>query len=196
MDRVDLALTRLREPEYAHVEHLVVVDDGAVVAAHRLADRGLGEPGEVHSVTKSVLATVVLLAVRDGRLALDSTLGGLLGARVPRPRRVARVRDLLAMTGGALCAGLDDIDRVMELPSGWVAALLAQPQRDPPGERFCYDNGAVHLLAAAVLAAAGDPAQLAADRIFAPLGIRDWEWPRDPEGIPLGYGGLRLSALD
>jgi CubicO group peptidase (beta-lactamase class C family) len=123
-DPIGAALRRLREPGFAHVGHLVVVRDGDAVAA-----RALDEPADVFSVTKSVLATVTLLAVRDGLVSLDATLGELLGKRVPLGRRDATVRHLLSMTGGAHCGGLEDIDRVMEQPGSWVDALLAVPGR-------------------------------------------------------------------
>ncbi|GLX99469.1 serine hydrolase domain-containing protein [Herbidospora sp. NBRC 101105] len=195
-DPISAALRRLREPGFAHVGHLVVVRDGDTVAARAFGVRGLDEPADVFSVTKSVLATVTLLAVRDGRVSLDATLGELLGKRVPLARRDATVRHLLSMTGGAHCGGLEDIDRVMEQPGSWVDALLAVPGRYPPGEVFCYDNGAAHLLAAALQAATGDIAELAAATVFDPLGVAAWRWPRDPEGVPWGFGGLCLSPLD
>ncbi|MFC4061459.1 serine hydrolase domain-containing protein [Planomonospora corallina] len=161
-DHVGAAPRRLREPRLAHVGHLVVVRDGETVAAHAFGVRGLDEPADVFSVTKSVLATVTLLAVRDGRVSLDATLGELLGERVPSARRDATVRHLLSMTGGAHCGGLEDIDRVMGRPGSWVDALLAVPGRYPPGEVFSYDNGSAHLLSAALQAATGDVAELAA----------------------------------
>ena len=195
MDAVERALAGLSGPECAHVENLVVVAGGSMVA-HALRERRVDQPAEVFSVTKSVLGTVVLLAIVDGYLGLDTTLGQLLGERVPVARRVARVRDLLAMTGGAHCGGLEDIDRVMELPGGWVDALLAEPQMHPPGAVFCYDNGAAHLLAAGVQAAVGDLVGYAGKRLFDPLGVAGFEWPADPDGVPWGFAGLRLSAVD
>lgn len=193
---VERAVARLTEPEFSHVEQLMVVDGGTVVAAHALGDRQVDQPAEVFSVTKSVLATAVLLAVVDGRVTLDTTLGELLGTRVPPARGSARVRDLLAMTGGAHCGGLGDIDRVMTLPGGWVDALLAEPQLHPTGSVFCYDNGAAHLLAAGVQAAVGDLVEFAAGRLFGPAGIPVFTWPRDPDGVPWGFAGLQLSAVD
>lgn len=182
-DPVEAALTRLHAAPFAQSEHLVVVRCGEIIAAHALGVRDLDEPAEVFSVTKSVLATLVLLAVRDDGLSLDATLGDLLGADVPRDRRPARVRDLLAMTGGAACGGLEDIDEVMELSTSWVQALLAVPQATAPGTAFCYDNGATHLLGAALTGVVGDLDAYAAERLFAPLSIGRWHWPRDPDGL-------------
>jgi CubicO group peptidase (beta-lactamase class C family) len=196
VDPVARAVEQLMEPDCGHVEALVVVAGGETVAAHALRDRRVDQPAEVFSVTKSVLATAVLVAIVDGQIGLDTTLGELLGSRVPAARGAARVRDLLAMTGGARCGGLDDIDRVMELPGGWVDALLAEPQRHPPGEVFCYDNGAAHLLAAGLRSAVGEVAEFAGERVLGPAGVAAVEWPVDPEGVAWGFAGLRMSALD
>ncbi len=107
------------------------------------------------------------------------------------------VRHLLTMSGGAEHTGRFDIDEVMELPGGWVDVLLSAPQLHTPGTRFAYDNGAAHVLAAALQEALGrDLQEYAAERLFDPLGITGWTWPRDPDGLSYGFGHLRLSALD
>ena len=193
----DAARRLTAEPAYRHTEHLLVSRHGEVIAAHALHDRPLDRPGCIYSVTKSVIATLVGAALVDGLLpSLDTTIGDLLGDRVPAPRAPATVRHLLSMTGGAHCTGVEAIDAVMELPGSWVDRLLREPQQHPPGTVFSYDNGAVQILTAALAAAVGDVEEYAARRIFAPLGITTWTWPRDPDGVPDGFGGLHLAPLD
>ena len=194
-DPVAAALATLRQDPYAHTAGFVVVRHGRTLAAHGLG-RPLDRPADVYSVTKSVLSTVAALAVRDGELDLDDTLGGLLGDRVRPDRAAATVRHLLEMTGGAHADDpILDIDEVQASPAGWVDRLLARPQGTPPGTVFSYDNGSAHELSAAVAARIGPVHDYAARRLFGPLGIGRWHWPRDPEGVAWGYGGLELSAL-
>ncbi|MCC8247651.1 beta-lactamase family protein [Saccharothrix sp. NEAU-S10] len=53
------------------------------------------------------------------------------------------------------------------------------------------------MLAACLTAALDeDWEQYTARRLFAPLGITRWRWPRDPEGLPYEFGHLELSASD
>ncbi|MFS1298772.1 serine hydrolase domain-containing protein [Streptosporangium longisporum] len=185
------------DPRYSATEHLVVAHRGDVLAGHAYRDRRLDEPGDVFSVTKSVLSTLVGRAVADGVIEPGSTLGDLLGARVPPARREVTVRHLLTMSGGAEHTGRFDIDEVMALPGGWLDVLLSAPLAHAPGTRFVYDNGAVHVLAAALREALGrDLQEYATERLFGPLGITGWTWPRDPDGLSYGFGHLRLSALD
>jgi CubicO group peptidase (beta-lactamase class C family) len=189
------ALAKLREDPYVHTAAFVVVRAGETIAAHALG-RPLDQPADIYSMTKSVLSTVAAIAVRDGDLDLDASLGELLGARVRPDRAAATVRHLLEMTGGAHAEDpIADMDAIRELPSGWVDSLLSRPAGTPPGSTFCYDNGSAHELAAAMTAALGDVAGHADRQLFRPLGIDRWHWPRDPEGVPWGDGGLELSAL-
>ncbi|MFF6918424.1 serine hydrolase [Streptomyces sp. NPDC012466] len=186
-----------REPELAHTEHLVVEHGNRTVAAYAYGRRAVDEPGDVFSVTKSVLSTLVGCAVNDGRLELGAALGELLGAMVPEGARQTTVRHLLTMTGGTDPSGDHDIDAVMQLPKGWTRTLLTAPRLSPPGTRFRYDNGATHVLAACLARALDeDLEEYARRRLFGPLGITRAHWPRDPDGLPYGFGQLRLSALD
>ena len=193
---VAAALARLTtEPEYGHTAALVVVRNGETIAAHGLG-RPLDEPADVFSVTKSVLSTVAALAARDGELSLDETLGELLGDRVRPERAGATARHLLEMTGGAHAEDpILDIDQIQASPAGWVDQLLARPQDNPPGAAFSYDNGSAHELSGALTARLGPVDDYAARHVLGPLGIDRWHWPRDPEGVAWGYGGLELSAL-
>ena len=106
-------------------------------------------------------------------------------------------RHLLSMTRGAETGGAWDVDEITALPGGQVAHIAAAPQRSPPGRVFAYDNGGSHLIAAAATRLLGEPVSEYADRVLlAPLGIRSPIWQCDPDGIPFGYGHLRLAARD
>jgi len=63
--------------------------------------------------------------------------------------------------------------------------------------RWAYNNRAFHLAGIVAERASGRPLdELAADGLFAPLGIDDFWWQRDPEGFPLCMAGLHLRATD
>lgn len=182
------AAERLHAAPYAQTVALVVVRDGGTVFEDGDA---LDEPADVYSVTKSVLSTVAALGVRDGLLDLDETLTGLLGRDAHHD---PSIRHLLEMTGGAHADDpMGDIDAVMELPSAWVDRLLLRPQGTEPGTVFSYDNGSAHELSAALSARLGPVDEFAGRHVFEPLGIEGWHWMRDPEGVPWGGSGLRLS---
>lgn len=168
------------DPRMAQTADLVVLQGGQLV--HR-ASYAPGQLRDCFSMTKSVLAMLVGIAVDSGHVTLDD-----------RVEDDATVRDFLTMTRG-VGSDPEDIDRVMELPSGWEQAIRGRVRRWAPGTRFCYDNEAAHLLAIWLSRRVGDLEGYAAERLFNPLGIDEARWLRDPEGYCFGAAHLRLSAV-
>jgi CubicO group peptidase (beta-lactamase class C family) len=185
-------------PEFAHTSHFLVMVDGQVV--HDAHYRGPAV-ADIFSITKAVVATLTGIAVRDGLLAdLDLPVEAVVGAAVDvggSPSAGQTVRHLLTMTRGSRADGPYEIDEVMALPAGWLARIIAADRLDPPGTRFRYDNGATHLLGAVLVRLTGMALRdYAARHLFGPLGIHDWHWPRDPDGLDYGFAHLRLRAAD
>jgi CubicO group peptidase (beta-lactamase class C family) len=197
---------------------LVAVDGETVV--ERYYDSSAEETSGVASVTKSVVSTLVGIAVSDGYLTIEQPLRELLPAYAGRmTSRVGgiTVRQLLTMT-----AGLPGDDGTDLRPSGddWVADILRRGTVQPPGQTFAYSSVSSHLLAAILVEATGRPLlAYAREKLFDPLGIdtrpafepilaagkpepfRAYEkagfaWPRDPQGVHVGYGYAKMSAPD
>lgn len=156
----------------------------------------------MHSVTKTVTATLAGLAITDGRLSLDTRVTelfapGELAPCAPASARI-RVEDLLTMRSG--------LDYEEGTAQDWTAltatprpaaALLARPMRAEPGRRWNYSTGDSHLLAEALRRTTGRTVlELARERLFAPLGVRRVAWGTDADGAPLGGTGLHLRPRD
>ncbi len=188
-----------RRPGLRHLRALVVRHAGQTIVDRRYGRRVPEDLHELHSVTKTVTALGVGLAVTAGRLALDTPIEPALG-RVPtdeRDRPAVTVRHLLTMTAGLEPQGRDDMDELYALDEDWTGAVLASPRVAEPGVRFGYENGTVHVLSPIVERAVGQPLdRLVAERLFAPLGIRRFRWARDPDGHTIGASGLRLAPGD
>ncbi len=183
----------LADPALRHTATLLAGLAGEEVAALDLHGHGLDVPvPTIASVTKSVLSTVTGWALEEGLVGLGTTLHELLGDAVPPSRRPATVHHALTMTSGA-AGGLLAIDDVMELAGGWVDELLQAEQLDVPGSRFRYDNGVAHLLAAGLQRAVGGDLLGYARPVLAATGCADIDWPRDPDGVPYGFGDARLT---
>jgi CubicO group peptidase (beta-lactamase class C family) len=178
------------------------------------------ETAPVASVTKSVVSTLVGIAVSQGLLTVDQTVGELLPShRASMSAQVAgiTVRQLLTMT-----AGLPGDGRSDPAPRGedWVEEILRNGTARPPGSGFAYSSVSSHLLAAILAEVTGRPVlSYAREVLFDPLGIdttpvfqpllapdrprpeeayaaAGFAWPRDPQGVHVGFGYLKLSAED
>jgi hypothetical protein len=166
---------------------------------------------EVHSlqsVTKSVTATLIGIAIERGEIpGVDTPVFELLSdydlsGLDPRVRD-ATLEDLLTMRLGIEWhendRPLDDTNTTLQLEKSddWVAFTLAQPADSDPGGKWNYNSGGSHLMSAIILQATGQTtAEYAEDHLFGPLGIQDYHWKRDPQGLPDTEGGLYLAAED
>jgi CubicO group peptidase (beta-lactamase class C family) len=187
-------------PELSHVRILLVAHGGTTVYEQAYAGWSPDAPADIHSVTKSVVSTVVGLLVADGTLALDTTVGDLLADHldpVDRRRAAISVRHLLTMTSGLDADTPWDIDEIHARGEPWVAGVLRSPLVTEPGTAFAYNNGASHLLSAMVQAATGRRLDaVATERLLTPLGVLPGRWPTDPQGLSLAYGHLQLRPRD
>jgi hypothetical protein len=79
----------------------------------------------------------------------------------------------------------------------WVRSFLAQPVDHKPGTFFLYNTPASNTLAAIVQKATGTTlVDYLRPRLFEPLGIQDFSWDTDPQGITIGGFGLSVKTED
>ncbi len=209
-------------PEFDQVRAIVVSHHGRIVF-EQYYGTGSDAHRDVQSITKSVVSTLIGIAVGEGLIrSVDEPLSRLLpGYADAMSPAVAgtTLRQLLTMTAG-LPAGED-----LPVPSfmrsrNWGRAILTAPE-SPPGTQFAYSNGTSHLLAAVLQEATGTSAlEYARTRLFEPLGIdtraaaqtvysapprpeqlaahaaAGFAWLVDPQGVNTGWWGLKLRAHD
>jgi CubicO group peptidase (beta-lactamase class C family) len=166
------------------------------------------EKHDVRSISKSVTALLVGIAVGDGSFPpLDaSVLDSFPEHAELRTPEKARIdfRHLLTMSAGlAWDEGRPWTDpanneRLLVEAADPYRYALEQPVARPPGELFNYCGGATTLLGGALARAVGQKADAyARDRLFAPLGITDFEWlPFTSHPDPAVFGALRLRPRD
>jgi CubicO group peptidase (beta-lactamase class C family) len=180
---------------------LVVVQGGRTLRQLYLGGTGPDTPHDVRSVTKSVTALLVGMALDEGGFAsLDEPIGPLLGAAAPAdPAKAAiTLRQLLTMSSGLQW---NELGNVAEY-NAWVSApdqvayVLARPLVDPPGQVFDYDSAAFHLLSVMVTRTLGPTPAFAESGLFAALGIGARDWETDAQGYANGASGLQLTPRD
>jgi D-alanyl-D-alanine carboxypeptidase len=174
-------------------------DSGARQAASGVADLRTGRPmrPELHfragSLTKSLVATVVLQLVAEGRLSLQDSLQRWLPGILPYGEQVT-IRQLLNHTSG-VPQNWATIEQTLYRSSGgrfrvWtprelVALVADQPPGFPPGTAWSYPNTGYLLLGLVVEAASGSTlGQELHRRIFGPLGLHGTSFPETSSGIP------------
>jgi CubicO group peptidase (beta-lactamase class C family) len=188
-----------QNPRLRHLQSVLVAVAGELQAECYFRGRRAEDLSNVHSITKSIVGTLVGIAIGDGALGLDAPAAEVLDTPPPDPRkREITVEHLLTMTAGLDCSeGQWDIDDIADRGESYVAGPLGAPLVDEPGASFSYNNGATHVLSVLLARRVEQPLLgFAEERLFEPLGIHDYRWPSDPDGNPIGYGMLELRPRD
>ncbi len=180
---------------------LVVVHQGQEIVALDLKNRGLDTPTNIKSLSKTVLAALVGVAIEKGVLeGTDQAVVETLGDRVP----ASATDGVERVTLGHLLSLQAGLQRTSGRHYGswvnsdnWVHHVLTRPFVDEPGGRMLYSTGSSHLLSAALTESAGRSTRaLAREWLGEPLNITFPDWGRDPQGIYFGGNNMRMSPRD
>jgi len=163
-------------------------------------DTGTDRPAAVYSCTKSVLATLVGIAIDQGLIgSLNDPIGLYLPhaqLQVSEKAAEVKLKHLLAMTPGFDWPDFDKPYKQLKQADDWIRFVLDRPVVHQPGEAFTYNSGGSHLLAAILgEAVQQDTLAYAKAMLFEPLGIRRLQWNKHRDLIE-GGTGLHLSSQD
>lgn len=201
--------TLVRALDYVRVHHtsihgMLVVRNGRVVLDASFFPYRSSDLHDLASVTKSVTATLIGVALRKQQLTgvREQVLPLLrlqgLANDDPRKQRLT-IEDFLSMTAGIACAWDPDETTLEEMQhsADWVRFFLDRPMAEEPGSTFAYCSPGMHVLSAVISRVTGLSAlEFARRELFQPLGIRDAVWPADAHGLSHGWGDLHLHPRD
>jgi CubicO group peptidase (beta-lactamase class C family) len=176
---------------------LVVVDHGRIVGERYAQGFTAGTPLLGWSMTKSVMAGVIGLVVKDGKLTLEQA--GLWPGTDGRER--IRLADLLAMSSGLnfneSYGAVSDVTSMLYLQPDMAAFATSQPLIHPVGEVWSYSSGtAVILSRIAQDAVGGDATGYIKTRLFEPLGMSSAVIEADEHGTLVGSSYMYATARD
>lgn len=163
----------------------------------------------LQSVTKSITSICVGIAMDEGLLpgGVQTPAMSFFSEYAPDlsdPRRRAMtLEDLLTMRSGIAWdenGSYDDPANScyqLESSDDWVRYVLSQPMGAEPGKVFNYNSGVSVLIGKIVRVVTGKRIDdYAREKLFEPLGIRDWYWKETPCGEIDTEGGLYLKPRD
>jgi CubicO group peptidase (beta-lactamase class C family) len=199
---------------------LVIERHGAVVAERyrsgtdrsvyslfsRTVDFDAGTRHDLRSISKSVTGLLWGIAQAEHKTPpLDARVLDLfpeLAGLKADGRQDITIGHLLDMTSGLAWDesgnyGLGNAEFQLYWRSSQARYVLDRPMAHPAGQRFSYNGGSTAILAELLARGVGMPLpDYARSRLFAPLGITEWEWMRDIRGRPLAFSGLRMRPRD
>jgi CubicO group peptidase (beta-lactamase class C family) len=192
--------------ETLKLDSLLIARRGRLVLDAYYSPYSANTPHSVNSATKAVIATLIAMLHANGVLdSLDHRVVDYFAdrdiANLDEGKRPITVQHLLNMTSGIAWddelggswPSLEELRRSRD----WVQFILGRPMANQPDETFYYNSGNSHLLSALITKLTGKNAEdFARDRLFGPLGITDYFWSRDPQGLSLDWAGLSLKPRD
>ncbi len=173
--------------------HSLVVSQGGQVTLERYFNgRKAASLSNVKSVSKSVIAALVGIAVDRKQLSLETPIATYF-PDLPDTKRDITVEDLLTMRSGLESTSSRNYGAFVQSPN-WVRHVLARPLMSEPGSEMIYSTGNSHVLSAILTKATGKTTyQFAQEALAKPLGFSLAPWVRDPQGIYFGGNEMMMT---
>lgn len=178
------------------IEGVMVVRHGKVVMEAYFSPYRRNELHNVFSCTKSVISTLIGIAIHEGKIKdVKQKVADLL-PEYPLAQKDLTLEHLLTMSTGLAWDDGSQYNQMIQ-SEDWVRFVLDRPIVADPGARFNYNSGASHILSAILQNATGKTAAAYADeKLFGPLGIKNYRWATDPQGRSFGGSNLYLTIPD
>lgn len=202
LDRNELFIAGELAGGIERMRSLVVVRRGRLAYERYYGGWTADTLADVRSVTKSVVSTLVGIAIEEGHIdGPDEPITRFIrrpGFGVRDEHAGITVGHLLTMTGGFAWEETGTTEYNLWTASGdHVEYLLDRPLETSPGAAFSYNSAAVHLLGVVLEVATGVRVPEYADRVlFGPLGIPDRRWEELGDAAVNGGSGLDLRPRD
>lgn len=160
----------------------------------------------IHSCTKSITSALIGIAIDKGYIENVKTpvlefFPGRTATNLDENKKALTLEHLLTMSSGfqARDSYLYNWEGLAKMRASrdWIQYMLDLPMAKAPGTKFEYSNGVSFLLSAILQESTGINALAFAHKnLFGPLEIQDVDWPSNPQGITIGWGGMRMKPLD
>ena len=181
------------------IEGVMVVRHGKVVMEAYYPPYQRNEPHIVYSCTKSVISTLIGIAIHEGAIKdVHQKVSDLLPEYAITDARLKKLtlENLLTMTSGLTWDDGSQYGQMIR-SNDWVRFVLERPVATEPGTEFNYNSGVSHILSAILQKATGKTAETyAEEKLFKPLGISNAVWGTDPQGRTFGGSDLQLTIPD
>jgi CubicO group peptidase (beta-lactamase class C family) len=190
--------------EKLDVRSLLVVKDGQLIFERYGSGLSRDYNYELYSVTKTVTSLLTGILVGEGKLSASEKVAPRIASARPEfkealtDKQNIELRHLLSMSSGLYYKTTEGTDPLYYLAPDRLKVALGTEARIPPETRFDYTDVNPVLAGATVSAAAGKPEdKFAEERLFKPLGMKNYHWTGLDETRSVSGGwGLRLRAID
>ncbi len=189
-------LNELQSDRSLDMHSVMIIRNGAVISETSFGAYRSDVWRATYSLCKSVTGIAIGMLIDEGRLSLDTPVtkiferrGFILSALVLKG---LTVRHLLTMSSGIT---FNEAGSVTE--EDWIKCFFETSLKFDPGSGFSYNSMNSYMLSAIVRQISGQSlAEYLRERLFEPLGIKNYYWETCPRGIEKGGWGMYLAPED
>jgi CubicO group peptidase (beta-lactamase class C family) len=190
--------------DHLDVRSLLVVKDGKLIFERYGDDLSRDHNYELYSVTKTITALTFGVLAGEGKIATSDHAAQWIEKARPElapllsDKKNIELGHLMSMSSGLLYKQVEGSDPLYFQAPDRLKVALGTVARIPPATLFEYTDANPVLVGAAISTAAGQREdRYAEERLFKPLGMRNYRWTgADQTGSVSGGWGLRLRAID
>lgn len=162
---------------------------------------------KIWSSTKSVTSAVFGIAIGKGLIkSIDEPVIDFFpefGIKDIALKKKITLRHLLTMSSGldwpetdSAYTAFENPVRRMKASENWSKYVLDRPVKERPGLEFNYNSGGSYLLGHILQKKTGDILIFAENNLFKPLGISNYYWSKNTNGVINGSYGLEMRTRD
>ena len=154
----------------------------------------------IQSCTKSFTSILTGIALKKGYLdSLNQTFSAIYPDYFinHQDKKNITIANALTMKTGINFIDGDHTRPLYETDESSIDYILSLPKNYEPGIVYQYNDGAPHLISAAIQERYGKPLSVFADDfLFKPLGITEWQWEAANDGITFGAVSIFMKPRD
>ncbi|MWV44342.1 serine hydrolase [Paenibacillus sp. HJL G12] len=175
------------------MESCVIYKENSVVFEYYKNWKIKDKQYKVYSITKSIISALYGIAIQQGDIENEDVPISNYFSGIEDTKKGITIRHLLMMSSGLRWSG----NAAMIPTKNWVKFILEQPVESEPGTQMKYSCGNSHLLSAILQKATQtSTTNIAKKNLFLPLGIQNFNWYHDAQGVSIGGFGLILKVED
>ncbi|MCQ2425832.1 MAG: beta-lactamase family protein [Lachnospiraceae bacterium] len=195
-ERIASFLKELDDDPTLNTHSVLIWRGGAVLAEASFGAQRTDLPKYTFSACKSVTSLLIGILIGEGKLSLNDKVISFFDERsnpiLALKWKDLTVKALLTMTSGA---SFMEADAMTE--KDWIHGFFTSTVHGDIGKTFNYNSLNTYMLAAIVARVTGKTVSaFAEERLFSPLGIRNYYWEACPMGIEKGGWGLYIRPED
>jgi CubicO group peptidase (beta-lactamase class C family) len=186
--------TLLKAAEQTQTDGLVIYQDGKLYGEYYFGKH----PMKIESMssTKSIVNLAIGKMLTDSLIkSIDQPVYEFYPEWKQGMKKDITIRNLMNHTSGMQNFPSTNVE-IYPSPD-FVKLALAAEITDKPGTKFSYNNKAVNLLGGIVKIVTGKTIDnYLEEKIFTPLGIKDFDWTTDESGNPHCMSGFQVLPKD